>query len=373
MTDLTFTIKLTGADAGGQAAVQKVVDSLKELGVQAGKDTAAVRQTGKAFQEGAKGASAMAGAVGILKTLLGGLSVALVANEIKRLALGQIAAADAVGKLSQALGIGTEALSVYQFAAKGLNIDSEQLTIAFRNLAAAQQQAKNPASAAAAAFKAIGISGSAVAGLKLDEVFQKVANGADQFGASGAKLQALATILGPRVVTPLIPLLQKLANDGFAKAREEAEKLGLVFSEDAARKAADFNDALSRLQGSVRGLAGEFATGFAPALANVFDALTVSVEGSGSALQDFGKQAGMVLGNLLALALRVKTGFLNLTDALPALLGDQAAQGRIDARREALAAEIDAIFPSAETLAAKRAVVVGEVLKLELALSQAAK
>jgi len=367
MTDVTFTIRLQGADAGGSAAVQKVVDLVKQLGVAERGATGDAQKLGTAV----RGASAQAQGFGrvasALKGIFAGISAALVIRSLGRLALDQLAVAEATGKMSQALGIGTESLSVLHSAAKFANVENETLELGLRNLAKASQELKKPNSESAAALKALGINATEFMQLPLDKQFLKIADASSKYAGSSDKLLAIGALVGPRVVAPLIPLLNKLGTEGYAKARAEAERFGLVVTEEGAKKAAEFGDAIGRLQGQVRGLAGAFATGLAPAVTNVFDSMIVGAEDGASAMQQLGKDSGSVFKALTGSALFLTTSLRNFFDFLTSNpLKTEATLQRMLERNTALSRQLEDLFPDPESqLAITRAKIVEEITGLE--------
>ncbi len=374
MSDVTFTIHITGEGRGGEEAVKRVVAAMKQL-EQAEKGAAAgAAKVGTSLQRTTTQASAVQSGVVAFKKLLSAVIVVDIGRRLGQMAKGQLDLADATGKLSQSLGIGTEALSVFQHAADLADVSRETLTLGLRNLAKAQQDLKKPGSDAAAALKAIGLSAAEVERLPLDQFFLKVADAQSKYAASAGKLNALGTIFGSRVVAPLIPLLNDLAGEGFAKAREEAERFGLVISQEAADKAQEFNDAMTRLKGSLRGVAGEFATGFAPAAIEAFDSIRFGFHGSESATESFGRTMGDVLKNVLLgwrllrldIDLVGKTLFAVLEGAArgPAAFGAALAiaKAQDDAARAAVREEL---FPSPATLKKRRGEILNEISALE--------
>lgn len=330
-------------------------EAARNAAIQAG---LGARQMGTDMAGAAKQVNVLAAATSLLKRLVAGISLVLLVRQFSRMAAEQLETADATGKLSESLGISTEALSVYQQAAKKVNLDQSELTQGFQSLARAQQKVRSeleaPATAAkpvSAALRAIGIRAEEIANVPLDEFFERVANASSEFAGSGGKVAALLPLLG-RNATQLIPLLNSLAGDGFARARAEAERFGLIVTEEGARRAADFKDALDRLKGSVRGLAGEFATGLAPAAADAFEAITTGAEDSQSAVNQLGKDSGVVMKRLIGAWLFWSTTIRNTFDFLTHLPFGKSLEGvmkRVEERNAQLGRQLEDLNPDTES------------------------
>lgn len=161
---------------------------------------------------------------------------------------------DQLGKMSQRLGVSVEALSALKHAAALSDVSLEQLGVGLRQLSKNMADMQAGTGEARMAFRALGISvedsqgrlkGTEAMLIELAERFSKMENSSAKtavamrlFGESGAQL---------------IPLLNQ-GSAGLTEMRQEAERLGIVFSGDAARSAQDFNDNVTRLQGAVDGL-----------------------------------------------------------------------------------------------------------------------
>ena len=99
----------------------------------------------------------------------------------------------------------------------------------------------------------------------------------------------------------LIPLLNDLADGGFDKVREKAEKMGLVIDGDLAEAAQRANDSLTEMGNIANGLATRFMSGFAPAVADSMETFNDAVTGSGvDAMKTLGEVAGDVLKGIVA-------------------------------------------------------------------------
>jgi len=212
-----------------EARLAQFQDSLDSISRSAGKTA---RQIGSAF--------------GNLRTLiagaLGGVIVTKAVQSFQELA----AAADAVGKRAQGLGIGAEALQGLEYGAKQSGLEIEAFDKALGKLAANIADFQAGAGEAKDAFAALGFSAKSFQGLGLDQQFQAVADRISKLGNSGAKTALVMKIFGERVGRELVPYLNEGA-EGITRLQTEARDLGGVFSDQLVEAATRFNDSMARL------------------------------------------------------------------------------------------------------------------------------
>lgn len=186
---------------------------------------------------------------------------------------GAVDAGDEVNDLSKRTGIATELLSGYKLAADESGTSIEGFAVGMKGLANRMQEANDKGGAAKGLFQGIGVSVTDAAGKMrpLDAVLLDVA---DRFEAmpDGAEKSALAVDLFGKAGTELIPMLN-LGRAGLEDLYREAERLGLVFSKDAAQGADAFNDSLVELAGAVKGAGNELVKALLPSLKPTVDGL----------------------------------------------------------------------------------------------------
>lgn len=146
--------------------------------------------------------------------------------------------------LSEKTGVSVEKLSEFVHGAKLSDVSIEELSGGLRKLATSMAEAStNGAGQMAETFRALGISVRDSNGNLRDtaSVFEDLA--AKFAGAKdGPEKAAIAVQLLGKSGDSLIPLL-----NGLAQTSEEARRLGLVMSKDAADNAKLFNDEMTRL------------------------------------------------------------------------------------------------------------------------------
>lgn len=191
-----------------------------------------------------------------------------------------IDAADAVGKLSEQLGISTEFLSQFQYATAMSNVSQEEMEASLRKLASAAADAGRGLKGPSDAFRLLGVSVKNADG-SLKGTEQLLLEMADAFQDLPNSMQkaALAQDLFGRSGANLIPLLNGGA-DGIRELMEEADQLGLTISQETAAAADQFNDNLDKMQAAVRGVANEAAARLSPTLAALSERMVEGLRSS---------------------------------------------------------------------------------------------
>lgn len=222
-------------------------------------------------------------------------------------------AGDELAKMAQRTGISVEALSELKYAAdlSGTSIDaielsSKKLSLAIVDLARGSQGAVD-------AFGLIGLSLKDLQGLKPEDAFMKVAGAVASIEDPTIKAAAAVNIFGKNG-TDLIPLLNGGA-EGLAKMRDEAKRLGVTFTTEAAQASEEFNDNLSRLGASFKGIQYAVASAFLPALNNLVQTITPII----SKIADFTREhKGLVVAIVTSIA--VFTGLVTVFSTLLAVI-----------------------------------------------------
>jgi hypothetical protein len=172
--------------------------------------------------------------------------------------------ADALGKLAQRIGTTTEELSALTYAGKFAGASTETLTAGFRGLNKALLDARDPASNAATAIRAIGLDVKSLQAMDPARAFEEIAGAFSTF-SDGAEKAAVAQQLFGKQGQALIPLLNG-GKEGLQAAREEAERLGLIISSQTAQAMSDLNDNFTRLENVSQGAFAVIASQLTPAL-----------------------------------------------------------------------------------------------------------
>jgi len=189
--------------------------------------------------------------------------------------------ADQANKTAQKIGLSTEALTGFQYAAKLADVDSEALQTSLVRLSKNMAAAAAGSGAQSAAFAQLGITTQDANG-KLRSVDSVLLDVAERFAAmeDGAQKAALAQEIFGKTGANLIPFLNQ-GRDGIEQLRAEAEKLGVVIKGDTAKAAEEFNDNLTRVKAASSGAANALLAEMLPALNRISGAMVDAAKEGG--------------------------------------------------------------------------------------------
>ena len=229
-------------------------------------------------------------------------------------------AGDEVQKMSLRVGFSTEALSELKHAAELSGTSLGSLENGVKRMQRTILDAENGLSTAVDAFEMLGVEMADVESKSPEEQFTLLSNAlADVEDAS--RRSALAQQVFGRAGTQLLPMLAA-GKDGLAAMRQEAHDLGMVFDQDAANSAAEYNDSLTRLQGAFQGI--QFAVGEAlipvliPLIEKMTQIATVARNYVGPAIQAIG-----IAINILRKPIEIQIGLWKILNRLFLLIGEE--------------------------------------------------
>lgn len=262
-----------------------------------GADTAQFRtDVGKAvavFERGmGQMAAAMRGLDGPMSRLGAGLSLA----GATALAKSAINAGDEIGKLSQKIGIGTEALSSWRLAADLGDVSAEQFGKGLKEFSKSLVEGSNESSKAGKVLKALGVdvrNGPELA-------FRQFAESIAKLEGAELKLAASSVIMG-KAGADWIPVLNAGAR-GLVDAEIKARGLGIMISEDFAKKSEQFNDNMKIVAESSRAFGITLANHVLPQLAEMSKRLADAATKGGVAkgvLEELARVSELPQGNAL--------------------------------------------------------------------------
>lgn len=238
-------------------------------------------RTRQAFESASRSISGLTGAATRLNGALAAVGLGVSLGGLAAFSKASIDAADELGKMSQKVGVGVEALSGLKYAAELSDVSLEALGGSLKKLSVNAADTAKGTGEARDAFAALGINVKDAEG-NLKGSDKLLAEIADSFAGmeDGAGKTALAVKLFGRSGADLIPLLNA-GSAGIKSMREEAERLGIVIDERTAKSAEQFNDNLTRMKASASGLGVELAKRALPGLTQVTDAMTEAAKEGG--------------------------------------------------------------------------------------------
>lgn len=229
-----------------------------------------------AWSKGAMGGFAeMAESVGKLAMRFSAMAapVAVVGAAIYGLVKTTADAGNEFLKLSKQVGVSVEDLSALKYAAEISDTSFDALTTGLGHFSKSITEAGDGTGDAGRYFKAFGISVRDSSG-NLKSTRELLLDVADVFSRmpDGPQKTAWAMQLFGKGAKELIPLLNE-GKTGINNLMKEAERLGVVFSKEAAEAADRFGDNLMRLKANVMGLVYVIGNELIPAFNNLYDAI----------------------------------------------------------------------------------------------------
>lgn len=244
----------------------------------------------KEAQDGAKKLKASWGdaskKIGKAMTIAGGAITATVGASIKVWA----EAGDEVQKMAQRTGFATETLSELRFAAERSGTTIQSLEKATKKMSTvifeageeakkASQSTKKNAVATGTytdALKTLGLQYSDLQDLTPEKQFEKLAFAIADLEDHTTKAAVAQEIFG-RAGTEMLPMLAQ-GSRGLEQLKQRARDLGLVFDQEAANKAAQFQDAMLDLKESAKSLMFVIAEAVVPTLIGAVNWITNAVQ-----------------------------------------------------------------------------------------------
>lgn len=266
---------------------------------------------------GNKFSSAMGG---VLKTGLGiaatgAVAVGTFAKSIVDGAKETAAMGDNVDKMSQKIGISSQAFQEwdYVFGQNGANIAI--LETGMKTLASTIADAGNGSTSAQEKLSALGLTYEDLGNLTQEDIFATVIERLQEMPEGADRTSAAADLLGKSAME-LGPLLNQTAEDTQA-LKDQAHELGAVMSDDAVKQSAAFTDSMDNLSKAASGAKNQLADNFLPGLTDVTNGLAGLIAGSEGASEQVSK-------GFDELAKGVKTALPQIITAITDLAGSIA-------------------------------------------------
>lgn len=225
---------------------------------------------------------------------------------------------DALNDARQRTGASVESLARLGFAAEQSGSSFEGLSTGMKFLAKNMESAIAKGGDQRAAFEALGISSKQLTAANgdMNKVFMLIA---DRFKElpDGAEKSALAMKIFGKSTTDLIPMLNE-GSTGLKKLGDDAQRAGLVISQDMASASDQLNDTLNEMKASMMGASASVAEALLPTLQSAANVARDGIQAfNGFAKEHQGlTQAAFALGGVLA---TVGTGLVAIAVVVPKL------------------------------------------------------
>ena len=178
---------------------------------------------------------------------------------------------DNVDKMSQKMGMSTDAYQEWDFIMQHCGTSIDGLQSGMKTLATAAETGSD-------AFTALGISQADIANMSQEELFSATLSALQNVSDETQRTYLAGKLLG-RGATELGPLLNMSAEETEAM-RQQVHDLGGVMSEDAVKAGAAFQDSLTNLQTALNGAKNQIGGEFLPSITTAMDGLTMILSGN---------------------------------------------------------------------------------------------
>lgn len=172
---------------------------------------------------------------------------------------------DHIDKMSQKLGISTDAYQEWDFIAQHSGTDMDSLKNSMVKLANAAENGSD-------AFTELGISAEEAQGMSREELWNRTITALTGVTDETKRAQLAQDLFG-KGATEMGALLNTSAED-IEAMRQQAHDLGIVMDEEDVKAAAAFQDSLQNLTQSFGGLKNKLMSEFLPGITSIMDGLT---------------------------------------------------------------------------------------------------
>lgn len=166
-------------------------------------------------------------------------------------------------------GIAVSSLFALGTAAERGGASMEDLESGIKNMLRLLHEAGEGSKAAVDSLRALGLSIDMLAKLPPDKAFLKIAEALSHVKNQASKTSLAMQIFG-KSGTRLLPLFV-LGSAGIKAMTAHLDELGIAFGDDAAEKAAVFNDAMDDMRGVVRAVSFGIGAALAPTVKDLID------------------------------------------------------------------------------------------------------
>ena len=208
----------------------------------------------------------------VLKGGLIALGVGIAAFSVKAIQ-DYASVGDEIDKMSKRTGFSAESLSKLRFAAEQSGAELATVEKGAKRMASVLLDAEDGLAETTRALDHLNLNVTDFTGLNPEQQFFKFADALAKV-EDDSKRAALAQDIFGRAGTELLPLFRE-GEEGLAALAAQAEKLGIVYSQEAAEDAAAFKDAQNALG---KALQGFLAKGIAPLLPKLTELINKVVE-----------------------------------------------------------------------------------------------
>ena len=268
-------------------ALNEAEDGFDEAGDEAGKFAKEVddageqsEDAGSKFKKLGEIAKTVGKAMAAAVAAIGAAAVAA-GKQLWDMANDVAEAGDIIDKQSQKVGLSYESYQKWDYAMQLAGTSMSNCTTGLKTLTNTFDDAQNGSAGAIEKFERLGLSMDDLKGKSREEIFAATVE-ALQNVTDETEKAALANDMFGKSGQDLLPLLNQSTEETQALL-EEAEKYGMVMSDDAVKASAAFEDSLSKLQGTMGGLKNRMVGELLPGITQIMDGLSDLAVGNAEA------------------------------------------------------------------------------------------
>jgi hypothetical protein len=240
-----------------------------------------------------------------LNAVLGGVGLAISAISLIGFIRQSAAAADALGDVAEGLGTTTRDLQALQFVAAQAGVDSDKFTAALSRLDHAVADFRAGKTENAAAFEALGLKPADFKGVTdSGKIFEIVGKKFAQFRNDSEKVAAAMALVG-RGGAALIPVLNRVGNEGLGGIIKNGQDAGRVLNDQVLGQAGALSDEMDSLSASIRNAGIAFTAGLAPGVVDALNDIEGALGKNQNAFKVWGEEAGKDISNIAFLTKKV--------------------------------------------------------------------
>lgn len=232
----------------------------------------AARAAGEKAEKASGGWSVLKGALADLAASAIKTAASAIGDTAKEMITGAAEYGDTIDKMSQKMGMSSDAYQEWDFVLQHCGASIESLKPAMKTLATAAESGSD-------AFAQLGISQEQIAGMSQEQLFDATIAGLQNVTDETQRTYLAGKLLG-RGATELGPLLNTSADD-VADMRAQVHDLGGVMGSDAVKAAAAYQDSLQNMQYAFSGLKNNISGELLPTLTLIMDGVTKMLTGGG--------------------------------------------------------------------------------------------
>lgn len=237
-----------------------------------------------------------------------------------------IDAGDEMRDMSKKLGVSTEDLSRYKYAADLSGVSMGVLTKSWQKMSVGISEANKGSGVAAESIKALGLNVNDLINLSPARQFEAIAGAMDGVSNTSDKLKMAGDIFGGKGTA----VLQMMADgkDGMLALTKQADEYGLTLDGSVADSMDEFNDNIGQMKGKSDGMILTFTSALVPALNDIYK---VMLDDTGtSAIRESFKSVGAIAKGLAVAVSAVTNSVQALSEVAvsAAIAASLAVQGK---------------------------------------------